>query len=149
MPKSARLSTNDLPSGIFKPHGTMDIQVSGRLNILEARGPFNKELVVAGDAAQESLDAVLNAQGRWGTVLVFKDSALASPEAVAEIANIVKRRVDKGIRPVAIALVVGPDVEGGAIMQSHYLAAYAKAGIPGQVFDDVEKAKAWVLQAIG
>lgn len=70
--------------------------MSGRLNILEA------------------LDAVLNAQGRWGTVLV-----------------------------------VTPDVEGGTIMQSHYLAAYAKAGIPGQVFDDVEKAKTWVLQAIG
>jgi hypothetical protein len=34
-------------------------------------------------------------------------------------------------------------------MQSHYLSAYAKAGIPGQVFDDVEKAKLWVLQAIG
>ena len=149
MPKSPHLSTNDIPSGAFKPHGSMDVQVSGRLNILEARGPFNKELVIAGDAVQEALDAVLNAQGRWGTVLVFKDSALASPEAVAEIASIVKRRVDKGIRPVAIGLVVTPDVEGGAIMQSHYLAAYAKAGIPGKVFEDVEKAKLWVLQAIG
>jgi hypothetical protein len=127
----------------------MDARVSGRLNILEARGPFNKELVIAGDAVQEALDAVLNAQGRWGTVLVFKGSALASPEAVAEIANIVKRRVDKGIRPVAIGLVVTPDVEGGALMQSHYLAAYAKAGIPGKVFDDIENAKLWVLQAIG
>jgi hypothetical protein len=127
----------------------MDARVSGRLNILEALGPFNKELVIAGDAVQEALDAVLNAQGRWGTVLVFKGSALASPEAVAEIANIVKRRVDKGIRPVAIGLVVTPDVEGGALMQSHYLAAYAKAGIPGKVFDDIENAKLWVLQAIG
>jgi hypothetical protein len=127
----------------------MHVQVSGRLNILEARGPFNKELVIAGDAAQEGLDAVLNAQGRWGTVLVFKGSALASPDAVAEIASIVKKRVEKGIRPVAVALVVGPEVEGGALMQSHYLAAYTKAGIPGQVFDDVEKAKLWVLQAIG
>ena len=63
----------------------MDVQVSGRLNILEARGPFNKELVIAGDAVQEALDAVLNAQGRWGTVLVFKENALASPEAVAEM----------------------------------------------------------------
>jgi hypothetical protein len=127
----------------------MDLKVCGPLNILEARGPFNKELVIAGDAAQEALDAVLNAQGRWGTVLVFKGSALASPEAVVEIANIVKRRVDKGIRPVAIGLVVTPDVEGGALMQSHYLAAYAKAGIPGKVFDDVENAKLWVSQAIG
>jgi hypothetical protein len=149
MNERSHLSTNDVPTGTFKPHGTIDLQVCGRLNILQARGPFNKELVIAGDAVQEALDAVLNAQGRWGTVLVFKDSALASPEAVSEIASIVKRRVDKGIRPVAIALVVTPDVEGGAIMQSHYLAAYAKAGIPGQVFDDVEKAKAWVLQAIG
>ena len=149
MPQSTHLSTDDVPAGTFKPHGTMDVQVSGRLNILEARGPFNKELVIAGDAVQEALDAVLNAQGRWGTVLVFKENALASPEAVAEIASIVKRRVDKGIRPVAIGLVVTPDVEGGAIMRSHYLAAYAKAGIPGKVFDDVEKAKLWVLQAIG
>lgn len=148
MPKSERLSTKDLPSGVFAPHGVMDIQVAGQLNIMEAKGPFNTELVLAGDAAQEKLDAVLNARGRWGTVLVLKENALASPQAIAEIANILRRRVLKGIRPVAFALVVGPDVEGGALMQSHYLAAYASAGIPGQAFADLEPAKAWVMQAI-
>jgi len=126
----------------------MDIQVAGRLNVLEAKGPFNLELVVAGDVAQERLDAVLNARGRWGTVLVLKDNALASPEAIAEIANILRRRVQRGIRPVAFALVVGPEVEGGALMQSHYLAAYASAGIPGRAFTALEPAKLWVTQVI-
>jgi len=126
----------------------MDIQVAGRLNVLEAKGPFNLELVVAGDVAQERLDAVLNARGRWGTVLVLKENALASPEAIAEIANILQRRVQRGIRPVAFALVVGPEVEGGALMQSHYLAAYASAGIPGRAFTALEPAKLWVTQVI-
>ena len=126
----------------------MDIQVAGRLNVLEAKGPFNLELVVAGDVAQERLDAVLNARGRWGTVLVLKENALASPEAIAEIANILQRRVQRGIRPVAFALVVGPEVEGGALMQSHYLAAYASAGIPGRAFTALEPAKVWVTQVI-
>lgn len=126
----------------------MDIQVAGRLNVLEAKGPFNLELVLAGDVAQEQLDTVLNARGRWGTVLVLKGSALASPEAISEIARIVQRRVELGIRPVAFALVVGPEVEGGALMQSHYLSAYASAGIPGRAFADLEQAKLWVLQII-
>lgn len=148
MPTSERLSAKDFTSGPFAPHGAMDIQVAGRLNVLEAKGPFNLELVVAGDVAQERLDAVLNARGRWGTVLVLKENALASPEAIAEIANILQRRVQRGIRPVAFALVVGPEVEGGALMQSHYLAAYASAGIPGRAFTALEPAKLWVTQVI-
>lgn len=148
MPTSERLSAKDFTSGPFAPHGAMDIQVAGRLNVLEAKGPFNLELVLAGDVAQEQLDTVLNARGRWGTVLVLKGSALASPEAISEIARIVQRRVELGIRPVAFALVVGPEVEGGALMQSHYLSAYASAGIPGRAFADLEQAKLWVLQII-
>lgn len=148
MPKSKRLSAKDFTSGPFAPHGAMDVQIAGRLNILEAKGPFNLELIVAGDVAQEQLDAVLNARGRWGTVLVLKENALASPEAIAEIARIVQRRANKGIRPVAFALVVGPEVEGGALMQPHYLAAYASAGIPGRAFTDLESAKLWVTQII-
>ena len=52
MKQSKRSTTAEIKGGGFKSHGRMELEASGRLNILEATGPFNLELVVAADAAQ-------------------------------------------------------------------------------------------------
>lgn len=123
----------------------MEVSVSAQLNVMEAHGPFNKELVIAADRAQQQVDAHLPTSQRWGTVLVFKGSALASPEAMDEITQIVARRAAQGIRPAAIAIVLGADVEGASIMGPGYLRAYAASGIPGAVFASEDAARDWVL----
>lgn len=69
MPVSKRATTDGIHKGLFKPHGRMQLEQSGQLNILEAHGPFNLELVIAADKAQEDLYATLVGKGRWGTVL--------------------------------------------------------------------------------
>lgn len=148
MGKSQRTRAHHYAKGAFQPHGAMELRLSGQLNILEATGPFNKELVIAADAAQESLYEALMQKGRWGTVLIFRKNALISLEALAEITSILQRRTAQGYVPVAIALVFGPDVEGGTLMQSHYLNAYRKAGIEGRIFDDALAAQDWVAQLI-
>ena len=111
MPKRNRQSTTELEFGRFKPHGSMEVQILERFNVLEATGPFNRELVVAADKAQEKLDGLLRQGGSWGTILIFKNSAMASLEAIEEIGNIVRARAARGIRPAAIALVFGAEVE--------------------------------------
>lgn len=148
MPRRPRHNTDQVEGGAFRAHGFMEVSVSERLNIMEAHGPFNKELVLAADQAQEQIDPHLPHAQRWGSVLVFKGSALATPDAIAAIAEIVARRSAQGIRPVAIALVLAADVEGAALMAPHYLQAYAQSGIPGAVFAEVQAASDWVLSQL-
>jgi hypothetical protein len=148
MPESKRLSTNSFSKSVFKPHGSMQLQQSGQLNILEATGPFNTELVIAADAAQEELYASLAKKGRWGTVLIFRENALASLDAVAQITTILLRRSEQGYVPVAVALVADQTVEGGAFMQPLYLNAYKKAGIQSRTFFDEAAACDWVASVI-
>lgn len=147
-PISKRTTTEGLHEGVFKPHGRMQLEQSGQLNILEASGPFNLELVIAADKAQERLYETLASKGRWGTVLIFRDNAMTSLEAVAEITKILLRRQAQGYAPVAVALVFGADVEGGKLMKMHYLNAYKSAGIDGRIFDNDEAAKEWVASVI-
>lgn len=148
MPRSRPTQARDFAQGEFPPHGQMQLQLSGQLNVLEATGPFNKELVVAGDAAQQGLYEALQKTGRWGTVLIFRESALISLEALAEITATLQRRKAQGYVPVAVALVFGPEVQGASLLQSHYLQAYRAAGIEGQLFTDVQAAKDWVTARI-
>lgn len=148
MSKSKRTSTDDFSQGTFKPHGRMELELSGQLNILQAKGPFNKELVTAADAAQEGLYEALLQKKRWGTVLIFRESALISLDAVAEITRILKVRVAQGYVPVAVAIVLTAQVEGGKYMKAYYLKAYQEAGINVRAFEDEELAKDWVAGVI-
>ena len=148
MPKLRRASTKDLKTGTFRPHGSMELHVSDQMNVIEARGPFNRELVIAGDTAQERVDSALQNEKRWGTVLVFKESALAPPDALDEISRILKKRIARGIRPVGVAFVFGNDVEGARLMQPLYLKAYASAGILGKAFDNLKDAQDWLRSVI-
>ena len=148
MKKPTSASTRDIQTIGFAPHGTMQLVIQDRLNVIEAEGPFNLELVRAGDAAQEQLDAQLQAKGRWGTILIFKTSALASFEVLEEIETILKRRNDKGICPTGVAIVLSPDVEGASLMSAFYLKAYTNAGIVTRVFDSREAAQDWLLPIV-
>lgn len=149
MPIVTYAKSEEFHSGAFKPHGTMQLNRSGPLNILEAVGPFNLELVIAADRAQGQLYAALVEYERWGTILIFKKNALTSLEAIAEITSILVKRKKQGYVPVAVALVFSADVEGANLMKSHYLNAYLRAGIQGRIFDNEYKAMEWISGEIG
>jgi hypothetical protein len=144
-----RISTREINAKGFAPHGSMELAVADRLNVIEATGPFNIQLVTAGDEAQEKLDSELQANGRWATLLVFRHSAMASFEVFAEIEKILKRRLAKGIRPQAVAIVLHPSVEGATLMAPFYLRAYANASLNARLFEDEQTARNWLMQLLG
>jgi len=148
MTDSKRTTTDNVHIGVFKPHGRMQVEQTGQMKILEATGPFNIELVIAADVAQDDIYKSLNKLERWGTVLIFRKSALASPDALAEITRILTRRKEEGFLPVAVALVIGVDVEGVNVMTPHFLNVYQKAGINGRAFTSVDEAKQWMTSVI-
>lgn len=144
MATSRRTPTAVFRKQLFKPHGQMDFRKSGQLNVLVATGPFNLELVIAADTAQDPQYEALAEKGRWGTVLVFRESAMAPLDAIAEITRILCRRREQGYVPVAVALVFGPGVEGANLMKMHYLNAYKNAGIEGRIFERQDLAEQWL-----
>jgi hypothetical protein len=148
MSKSTRVSTIDISTKGFAPHGTMNLVVSDRINVIEAKGPFNVELVTVGDVAQEKVDAELQSKGKWATMLIFLENAMASLEVLVEIENILKRRNAKGIHPVGVAIVMKSDVEGASIMASHYLTAYSNAGLLARHFQEEQAAMDWLSTLI-
>jgi len=148
MPNRTRRSTANVKAGQFQVHGAMDIEVSGVFNVLVATGPFNLELVRAAESAQTQLDPELCAKGRWGTLLIFRHSAMTSLDALEEITRVLQKRVSVGMNPAAVAMVFGPDVEGSGLMNGHYIRAYAAAGIPGKAFDNVDEARVWLASYI-
>jgi hypothetical protein len=148
MSKSTRVSTKDINSRGFAPHGAMDLVVSDRLNVIEAEGPFNVELVTAGDTAQEKVDAELQAKGKWATMLIFRKSAMASFEVLTEIENILKRRIANGIHPVGVAIVMNSGVEGASIMRPYYVKAYTNAGLLARGFEEEKAAQEWLTTLI-
>ena len=103
---------------------------------------------MAADIAQDELYKSLQSEGSWGTVLIFRDSALISLDALAEITNTLNKRRIQGYAPAAVALVFGPNVEGAGLMSEHYLKAYENAGVVGRIFRDEDAAKQWLSQIL-
>lgn len=132
------------PKPLFRPHGTIHLKQSGQLNVVVATGPFNLELVIDADKDQDAQYEALAQNGKWGTILIFRESAMASLDAIAEITKILRNRKAQGYVPVAVGLVFGPDVEGRNLMKMHYLNAYKEAGIEGQIFEREDLAAKWV-----
>lgn len=137
-------TTTTIPVKGFAPHGTMDLRVQEQLNVMEARGPFNLQLVLAAEQAQEQVDAALRDQAQWATLLLFRESALATFDALAEIEAIVRRRLAQGLCPLGVALVLEPAVEGASLMGPLYLKAYVNAGVNARLFAHEDAARAWL-----
>lgn len=137
-------STTSFSPQSFKPHGTIESRIDGRLFVQEATGPFNKEILLAMDSVHTNARALLASQGPWGALFVFKKSALASPEMLEGLKKYLSIQVAGKNASVATALVLSPRVEGASLMAQHYLRAWRSAGILCESFEDYDEAHRWV-----
>lgn len=144
MNENGVFSTASFRPQSFKPHGTIESRIEGRLFIQNATGPFNKEILLAMDAIHTQAREFLASQGPWGGLFVFKSSALASQEMLEGLKNYLSLQVNNKHGSVATALVLAPNVEGASLMTQHYLDAWRSAGIPCEKFENYEDAHRWV-----
>ena len=131
----------------FAPHGSYRAWRDGAIVYVEATGPFNKEIIEEFRRLTLPIFAELPPNRPQATILIQRVSAMATPEAIEETrrnANLVEQRHAR----VALAYVMGPDVEGREIMEIRLREVFADH--PAfEIFETVEEATAWARPLVG
>jgi len=136
-------STLDTLTGSSKVHGQVEYRVKGRILHTTLRGPF-KELVSAIPANISELMPRLVQQGKWGQIILFQDSALASPIELAQLGEHLKLRYKNPDNNPVAALVMPPNIEGSELMAPLFLKCYQDANVESRLFDEYAAALDWV-----
>ncbi|MBN8506740.1 MAG: hypothetical protein J0L58_19915 [Burkholderiales bacterium] len=147
-PQPRRLRSDDYASGPFAPHGRVEIWSEGSVVRLRAEGPFNAESVQAIGLAMAQLFAEAPPKGRFADILVFHGSILATPEALAAFDGFLARMSQAKTAPLAVAYVVGAEVEGRDLMLPVFKRLYDKHRRRFAHFEDEAQAEAWVREQL-
>lgn len=140
----APISTTDTHQGPFAAHGEFKLWVDGNILRYEARGPFNREALQALDVARGKLVAAWRPRGPVAAIVHWKESALMSPDAFAEYRAGLIRHQKAAKRPVALAWVAPPEVEGMNIMKDLFEDLFAERQTNYRLFDAEQPAQEWV-----
>lgn len=145
MTDDRKVTTDEYSPKLFRPHGRVEFSVlEDNILVCEAVGPFNLELITAVVFVQSPLIDDLIKQEKWGDIVVFKESALASPQVLSSFTEYLRSLSTSMRMPTATALVIPAEVEGSTIMTQQYQICYDDAGLNAVVFDDFDKALAWI-----
>jgi hypothetical protein len=132
------------PHRLFAPHGKAEFSRQGQRLWGVAEGPFNLEL------AQEVHRRVLHwcrqlrADGEFDHLCEFRGSALASPEALRQLGDMLRDVAAEGLAPVRTAYVFPPDLEGGSLLSPLFERAFAATGLTMRVFASQAEALDWL-----
>ncbi len=148
-PKPRRLRSDDYASGRFAPHGRVEFWRDGSVIRLVAEGPFNVESVQAIGAAMAQLFAEAPPMERFADILTFRGSILVTPEAMAAFDVFLARMSQAKTAPLAVAYVVGAEVEGRDLMLPMFKRLYAKHQRRFAHFESEAQAEAWVRAQLG
>ena len=128
----------------FIAHGTLDVQVEGRLLILEGTGPWNLESLY--DSGKVAAPLVKPLHGKpWGAIVTIYGEPIYVPEAAEVLTEVVRQDKVKG--RVATALIVD-NCSSPRFAKTHIGQIYKNAGETYQCFSDFADAKSWVSQQI-
>lgn len=144
----SKRNSAEFATGVFRPHGQVDIWAEGSIVRLEARGPFNREGVQAMGLAMRDLFASVPVGGRFGDILVMHESLMASPDALATFEDFLQAMSKARTAPVAVAYVAAPGVEGRSLMLPIFAEIYARHGRRFAAFEHLAEAQAWVREQL-
>jgi hypothetical protein len=140
-----RHRTDEFAQGAFQPHGLVEVWLDGRNLRYDAVGPFNRELIRAIAKAQHDIMLAAKARGPCVEIVTIRESALVTPDGLAELAAILQDVNHQGLAPLAVAYVMAPDVEGASLMAPVFRKRYQDQGRVFQVFETLEDAQTWAL----
>lgn len=142
------LHTGQFRTTSFSPHGEIALWYEDRILHYDAMGPFNTELVDALALAQKEFLQHINPQGPWGSIAVFKNSAIMGPDTLARYEGMMSAPKPPGKTPVATAFVMGPDVDGHRLMRPLFERIYRHIGRPFIAVETLDEGRRWVLAQI-
>ncbi len=146
--KITKISTNEVAITGFAPHGVIEIFIEGDVLHYECTGPYNREAFDAMAVAQMAFLSNLKHPGPWASIAVAKESVMASLDGIARYSELMKTKLPPELSAVATAFVIGPDVEGGAIMGPYFTKIYAEIGRPFKIFPTLKEAIQWAQSMV-
>ena len=138
------ISTDDYDPAKFRPHGRVSFTKDGDVLICEAIGPFNEELMGAIAEAEAGMLAQMQQYERWADIVIIKENATASPEALALFSAYLTSLGKQNLNSTVTALVIDDSVEGAELMTSRLIDAFMDAGVNVTPFKTLHNAKVFV-----
>lgn len=141
---SLQVSSSEVSTSRFAPHGTFDIWTDGDILHYDATGPFNLEALQALAAARAKIVTQWRPGRRVGALVHWHNSALMSPQAFAAYGEGLAKFHENANTPAALAWVAAPEVEGMGMMVEKFSDLFASHNINFRLFATLEPAIAWI-----
>ena len=114
----------------FSQHGTYQIKRQGNIIIVDAKGPYNDELMQAYRADyKQAMDAVSAEFPAWSQVTFMHEDSIMTPEAEQALLELNIVKASKGFKRSAIIFV---DAKGQLIVEAQFVRIYKKAEVAGR-----------------
>lgn len=146
--KTPHMHTGQFRTTTFSPHGEVALWHECGIIHYDATGPFNTEAVESLAAAQIEFLKQLNPQPPWGSIAVFKVSAVMGPACLTRYEAMMSAPKPPGMTPVATAFVMGPEVDGHRLMAPLFAKIYRRIGRPFIAVKTLEEGRHWVMERI-
>jgi len=128
----------------FRPHGRVDMWMENDVLLYEATGPFNAEVFDCLAVAQMDFLGTLTIAVPWASICTLRNSAMCTPDGIQRYTELMQRPKPAHLEAMATAFVIGPEIEGGKIMQPHFERVYTLIRRPFKICSTMEEAQAWV-----
>ena len=125
----------------FAPHGEYRISVENNMLLVEAKGPFNSEIV--DNYAADMALAVKQVVAPWSQLIVLHQEGLFTPSAEKQMYSTIGVRKDLGMCASAI-VIIGASARFAIEMQISRI--YNDLQVVHQYFDNEKEARDWLLE---
>ena len=124
----------------FSAHGSYTVEVNNNRLRVDAKGPFNKEVVLEYERDIQRAIRRLSGTG-WSQVICLYGLSMFTPDAEKKLEETVNYRKQCGLVLSAIVLI---DVEGSGLVEQQMASIYQRADVEAKVFNSVEDAEIWL-----
>ena len=125
---------------VFMEHGLFEVKIEGKLLLVDATGPFNKELLIQYEKALETCIHTLEIS-EWNQVIILHQLSLFTPEAEQVLTNTVINRRSRGLIACAIVLI---NVEGESLIKTQMSRCYDRARVKHNFTTSIYEANKWL-----
>jgi len=120
-------------------HGLFEVKIEGKLLLVDATGPFNKELLIQYEKALDTCIRTLEVS-EWNQVITLHQLSLFTPEAEQVLTNTVINRRSRGLIACAIVLM---NVEGESLIKTQMSRCYDHARVKHNYTASIHDANKW------
>lgn len=124
----------------FLSHGTFTVEISEQLLIVDAKGPFNEEIVHEYKQAVSKAIDQFNEQP-WQQIIIMRAESIFIPDAYEEMRKLAKYRKSRGLTASA---VIWKESTAKEIVSMQLGNIYKEADVACAFFENKTQALSWL-----